>query len=115
MELTKDKVRVELVELGEGKCGDYDPDDPDDIELLRFDVSIFTDGEWQDIDDASYCTQLPTSATPEQKQSALEWIMNEVYDGALGGYSIKKICEVLSWISLKSLETNKITVGDYAL
>jgi len=33
------------VELGEGKCGDYDPDDPNDIELLRFDVSYKPKGK----------------------------------------------------------------------
>jgi len=42
-EMIRDNIMVEWVELGEGLCGDYNPDDPDDIELLRFDVSRLDD------------------------------------------------------------------------
>jgi hypothetical protein len=38
-ELIRGRVRVEWVELGEGWNGYYQEDDPDDEELLRFDVS----------------------------------------------------------------------------
>lgn len=103
--LIKDKVCVEWVELGEGVCEDYDPDD---IELLRFDVSVLVGSEWQAVDDASYCTRMPVSSTPEQRADALKWIMSEVYDGVMSGYSIKKLCEFLSWVGLDSLATNKI-------
>jgi len=106
--LIKDNVMVEWAELGEGIDGDYNPDDPEDIELLRFDVSRLVDGEWQPIDDASYCTQVPVSATPEQRAKGLQWIMDEVYEGVSQGYSIKKLCEQLSWISLKSIETDNL-------
>jgi hypothetical protein len=111
--LIKDRVKVEWSELGEGLCGDYNPDDPDDIELLRFDVSELINGEWEMVDDASYCTQMPVSTTPKQRQDSLKWIMSEVYDGIMGGYSIKKICEFLSWISPESLKENKITKGKF--
>ena len=67
-ELIRDNIKVELVELGEGLSGDYNPDDPNDIELLRFYVAIHKGDDWEDIDDASYCTQMPVSATPEQQQ-----------------------------------------------
>ena len=107
-QLIKDNVMVEWAELGEGIDGDYDENDPNDIELLRFDVSRLIDSEWQPIDDASYCTQVPVSATPEQREKGLQWIMDEVYDRASQDYSIKKICEHLSWISLKSIETDNL-------
>lgn len=106
--LIKDNVMVEWTELGEGIDGDYNPDDPEDVELLRFDVSRLIDGEWEAIDDASYCTQVPVSATPEQRAKGLQRIMDEVYEGASQGYSIKKICEHLSWISLKNIETGNL-------
>jgi len=38
MNLIKNNIMVEWVELGEGLSGDYNPDDPKDIELLRFDI-----------------------------------------------------------------------------
>ena len=99
-ELIRDTVRVELEDIGEGYNGDYDPDDPNDTPLLRFTVSKHEDGEWYQIDDASYCTQLPVSITEEQANSVLNFIMNEVYDAVIGGNSIKRRCELLSWISL---------------
>lgn len=102
-ELLHGDVKVEWAELGEGKDGDYDPDDPDDVELLRFDVSRKRGNSWEAIDDASYCTQIPVSATEEQRAKGLQMLMDEVYYAASQGYSIKKACERLSWISLESL------------
>lgn len=97
-ELVKGNVRVSWEELGEGLDGDYDPNDPDDVELLRFDVSVFKDGYWEAVDDASYCTLMPISAPDILKSSGLRIIMDEVYEPLMAGYSIKKVCERLSWI-----------------
>jgi len=102
--LVRGNIKVEWVELGEGIDGDYDPDDPDDAELLRFEVSRFEGDEWVPIDDASYCTQVPVSATPEQRAKGLQMIMDEIYEFASEGHSIKKLCERLSWISLEAIE-----------
>jgi len=99
MELIKNNVKVEWVELGEGFSGDYDPDDPDDVELLRFDVSVLIDKEWVDPGDASYCTLFPVNESDEIKMKALKLIMDEVYEWASQGYSVKKLCERLSWIN----------------
>lgn len=107
-ELTRDNVKVEWTELGEGIDGDYNPDNPDDIELLRFDMSRKVGDDWEAIDDASYCTQVPVSATAEQRAKGLQMIMDEVYEWASQGYSIKKVCERLSWISLENIENNRI-------
>ena len=38
IELIRGGRKVEWIDIGEGWSGDYDPDDPDDIALLRFDV-----------------------------------------------------------------------------
>lgn len=73
--LTKGRVRVEWTELGEGIDGDYNPEDPDDIELLRFDVSLKVGGRWTFPDNASYCTQVPVKATAKQKSALLKTIM----------------------------------------
>lgn len=99
MELIRDTVKVELEYIGEGYNGDYDPDDPEDQPLLRFTVLKLVDGEWEQIDDASYCTQLPESIPNDEKMWVLTFIMNEVYDAVVGGASIKKRCELLSWIT----------------
>lgn len=109
--IIRGKVKVEWAELGEGICGDYDPEDKDDIELLRFDVfikDIKGANGWTDPGDASYCTRMPVSATKEQKIDGLKWIMDEVYGPLTDGYSIKKLCERLSWIDLDSLKANRL-------
>ena len=93
-ELTIKNVSVELEDIGEGLSGDYDPNDKDDIPLLRF--TVLKDGE--PVEDASYCTQVPTDITPTEATNVLATIMNEVAEPLAQGYSIKKMCERLSWI-----------------
>ena len=92
--------KVEWVDIGEGFFGDYDPSDPDDQALLRFDVlELFECGDcgldWEPIDDASYCTQMPADSSEEVLRRGATMIMNATY----GKTNIKKICEELSWIS----------------
>ena len=108
--IQKGNIKVEWVELGEGLCGDYNPDDPDDIELLRFDVSYQNDkGEWLEIPDSSYCTMMPVKAPDEIRQKALQVIFNEYYHALSGHYhehspSVKHLGEWLSWICPEDFE-----------
>ena len=105
IELIRGDRKVEWVDIGEGWNGNYDPDDPDDTALLRFDVleltniqGLFSDSpvmEWEVLDDASYCTQMPADSSDDILRQAAEIIMNATY----GKKNIKKICEELSWIS----------------
>jgi hypothetical protein len=87
--------KVEWVDLGEGWSGDYDPSDPEDEALLRFDVMERDDDEWVAIDDASYCTQMPADSSEDILRRGAAIIMDATY----GKSNIKKICEELSWIS----------------
>lgn len=98
MELIKKNIKVEWVDLGEGFSGDWDPDDPEDQALLRFDISRFENKEWVEIPDASYCTLFPSDSSDELKIKSLKHIMNYIYSNAASGRSIKKDCEQLSWI-----------------
>lgn len=91
-------VRVELSWIGEGCEGDFDPGDPEDQPLLRFDVSKFEDGSWEAVDDSSYCTQIPATTEPGQVMKIAERILDEVEDAVRSGNSIKRQCERLSWI-----------------
>jgi hypothetical protein len=99
MELIKGIVRIEWVELGEGISGDYDPNDQNDIELLRFDVDRKINGEWEEVSDASYCTLFPVDAPEELKKKALEFLMSEIWEEVDSGHSIKRLCQRLSWIN----------------
>ena len=93
-ELTAQGVTVELEDIGEGLSGDYDPKDKDDVPLLRFTVLKGN----EPVEDASYCTQVPTNITIVEATKILGAIMNEVFEPIMQGHSIKKMCERLSWI-----------------
>lgn len=99
----KGNIIVELEDIGEGLDGNYNPEDPKDIPLLRFSVySIDELEEWHEFGDASYCTQIPVDTPQEKLQDLANLILEEVYEPASSGYSIKKICERLSWLSKNS-------------
>ena len=100
-ELIQNNVRVCLHdETNEGWNGDFDPDDPNDCLLLRFDVDFMDNGSWEPVDNGSMCTRLPADLEPVKAQQALQIIMNEVGDAVRAGISIKKACEHLSWIEV---------------
>lgn len=101
---------VEWESIGEGHCGDYDPDDPEDEELLRFSVYVRIPGHtyptagweaWEPVEDASYCTLMPVTASNETLEKAIRTIFAE-YRRAICRYpvsvSVKKMGEHLSWI-----------------
>ena len=94
--LERDGFRVEWVSLGEGNFGDYNPADPEDQELLRFDVSRQDEnGQWEQIQDGSYCTLMPVDTSSEILRAALNYILVEIG----GGFNIKRRLEQLSWLS----------------
>jgi len=98
-ELIDGDVKVEWSDIGEGLDGFYNPDDPDDVALLRFDVSRWDHFDWEPVDDASYCTRVPVDTPKERLGELLRSIMDEVGDDVRAGISIKKKCEALSWIT----------------
>tara|TARA_Y100000034_G_C6904281_1_gene419116 strand:+ start:2184 stop:2564 length:381 start_codon:yes stop_codon:yes gene_type:complete len=94
--LTRGNRQVEWENIGEGWSGDYNSDDPDDVNLLRFHVlELNGEGEWEDMEDASYCTRMPADTPDNGLRRAAKIIMGQTW----GESNIKKICEHLSWIS----------------
>ena len=95
-------VMIEWVNLNEGNSGDFDPDDPSDENLLRFDIYAreSTDVEWEDPGDASYCTSMPASSSDEMLIKGLERILSNM-DDTLQWFlnrNHKRLCETLSWM-----------------
>ncbi len=92
-------LRVEWVNDGEGICGDYNPDDPEDVNLLRFDVSILRGRQYEEVEDASYCTQMPADTDPKVLLKALRYLLKE-YSVLQNDpdVSVKKLGEQLSWM-----------------
>lgn len=99
-----DKLRVDWVNLREGISGDYNSEDPEDINLLRFDVyAKRDDSDWEEVDDASYCTNVPADTDPDELERLLRVIFDrysDVIDDYIeNGTSVKKLGEELSWIA----------------
>jgi len=101
MSIRDSVLRVDWYNADEGLCGDYDPDDPDDINLLRFDVYVMREPEawddsddgWRAVEDSSYCTNMPANAPEEVLERALRVLFRE-YRDAIGDYpycSVKKL------------------------
>lgn len=101
-----DCIKVSLVNLDEGINGDYDPDDPDDVNLLRFDVYCRNPEEglndWEPVDDASYCTNVEANSTKEHLEKVVRALFKryrDEYRNIVTGGSVKKMGEELSHIS----------------
>ena len=98
--IENDVVRADWYDAGEGICGDYNPEDPDDIPLLRFDIYKKEGEDWVEVDDASYCTRMPADSSLELLVHSLYIIFKE-YNNVLKDdpdTSVKKLGEALSWI-----------------
>jgi hypothetical protein len=96
--IIRNNVRIDWVNLGEGNSGDYDENDPNDVNLLRFDVSRFDGNEWVEVPDGSYCTQMPASSPHQTLKVGLKIIMDTIYDDVANHGKAKRLCESLSWM-----------------
>lgn len=98
-----DVVRADWYDAGEGLCGDYNPDNPHDIHLLRFDIYVRDyDDKWKEVEDASYCTRVAAAENRDVLAKALRYIYDR-YDEVLScdvETSVKKLGEHLSWITV---------------
>jgi len=97
------QVMAEWVNIGEGWSGEWDPDDPEDQNLLRFDLHVRAQGAtqdpdewWEDVDDASYCTRMPADADDDLLHQALAYIARE-FEWAYPTHHKRRL-EELSWI-----------------
>jgi len=98
MELVKGDLKVMWSDIGEGWDGDYNPDNPDDVELLRFDVmELAEDGVWESVDNGSYCTAMPVGSSEKMLKTGLELILEAVECNRETG--VKRVLEELSWMN----------------
>lgn len=99
MELIDGNVMVELVHEGEGFHGEYDPTDPDDQPLLRFSVYQRGEGEWEQVENASYCTQLNAGISLSDQIQICRTILGRVKPLINSDKSLRRECEDLSWLA----------------
>jgi hypothetical protein len=119
MRLNKDmiegeRLKIEFVDINEGYKGEYDPDDPDDVKLLRFDVSIRKKkgGAWQVSDSCSYCTQIPVDTPATTRRSLLLLFYKELFFAMEHGRQLRRVCEILSWATPKWIDGTRANVHE---
>jgi len=99
--------------VNEGYSGFYNPDDPDDAPLLRFTIYEWIEGhysnghwvysDWQQKEDASYCTLLPVGTDADLLRRFGERLL-----GATG----RRELEFLTWTTPEELERAYSPKGD---
>ena len=99
MEVSDELITAAWENLNEGWFGEFDPDNEDDENLLRFTVYIFDGRVWECIEDASYCTYVRSDTKEEELKDMLMEIFRayraetDVYPL---GHSVRKLGERLS-------------------
>jgi hypothetical protein len=103
--LTVNNLRIEWVNLGEGRNGDYNSFDPDDQNMLRFSVYVVrSNGALEEPQDSSYCTNVPASTPLLALEYLLVSMLNQIINKVGSTFSdditpdISDICENLSWV-----------------
>jgi hypothetical protein len=93
----RDGFVLEWEYIDEGFSGDYDPEDPDDRQLLRFTIyKILENGTNEQMDDASYCTLVEINTDRELLKSMGEMILQRFLDDYP---NYKHSMEEMSWIT----------------
>lgn len=120
------RIKVQWVDLGEGRCGDYNPDDPTDEALLRWDAYVYcpdleqhtypmhldpgVDDPWATPDRYSFCTYVPVGTPRTTLCEYAEQIADEL-DDALDAGTWKRTAERLSWIGVEGSELAPVFGG----
>jgi hypothetical protein len=88
-------------DCNEGMDGDYRGPDCDDIPLLRFDAHRRKGkaGPWQEVDDGSYCTQIPADISKQEIRRLAAYLAEELAECGSLTDSNKRLCEGMSWIN----------------
>lgn len=95
-------VKVQWVNLGEGLNGDYNPNDPEDVNLLRFDVYHRNECGWEPLDNGSHCVLMDANTPAVVLKYAAQYIYERITDGATT-LSLKQILEECSYIHAETI------------
>lgn len=102
-------VKVAIVNLGEGRFGDYEEDNPDDINFLRFDVYLFdeTTKLWEIDSNGSCCTSLPATVPMKTVKLFAERVLSTTLSAIKEDLSLKLELGRLTWLDEEDLYETK--------
>lgn len=100
-------VRVAWVCLGEGYNGDYDPKNPEDELLLRFDVAVKSDDTGTFTTVESRCTCFAAKASEKDKEAALDVLLDRFYHAYTADprHCLGPLADELSYISADTYQS----------
>lgn len=105
-------VRVAWVCLGEGYNGEYDPKNPEDELLLRFDVAVKDEDIGDFVTTESRCTCFAANAPIKDKEAALDVLLDHFHNAYTSEprHCMSSLADKLSYISAdtyRSLSLNE--------
>lgn len=120
LEIEDSRLKVELADIGEGFNGDYNPDDPQDVPLVRFYVyeregadalaceNDMPDNDgWVPVRESSCCTGIPVDSPRHELEEYAQIVFDEFADALPvkdTGASVKSLADRLSWLGMKRTE-----------
>ena len=101
VDVTDGSLKLELQNIGEGLAGDYDPNDPNDVPLLRFYLSRRTHGDWEEVESASRCTMIDARAPIDRQiRHALDMFL--AFRARIDRYDedvyVDDVADKMSWV-----------------
>ncbi len=114
-EVGRNDIKVMLEYIGEGSNGDF-INDGIDKPLMRMSVAKkqpcndgreHPDWDWVDVDNSSYCTQIPVDMDEMLMNDFCKIVVDLVYEPVKAGDSIKRMCEEFSWADEAWIKYNK--------
>ncbi len=115
VEVGRNDVKVMLEYIGEGFQGDF-VNNGIDMPLMRMSVvkkEYVEDGidhpdwNWIEVDNASYCTQIPVDTDEILMNDFCKIVVDRVYKSVMDEDSIKSLCRELSWANEAWIKANK--------
>lgn len=107
-------VKVQWINALEGPTGFYNPRNPVDVNLLRFNIYFkdIASNAWRDPGNASRLALIPAKTEDYFLLHAAEFIASELQDHTTDGCHAV-ICERLSWLTPGRDEKNKEEIAAY--
>lgn len=96
--------RLTFLDDGEGLDGRYDPNDPNDVPLMRFFLEQHGMLGWEPIENTSYCTRVNARLPRKELEFAARWILRRFRLALDSGSSAKRASAELSWVNTDDVQ-----------
>jgi len=102
-------IKAAWINLKEGRDGDFNPDDPDDINFLRFQLFKWDEkaNDYIEAPNSSYCSRVPVAISREKAIGLLDTIMETTKNELMWAGHAQETCEKLAQMEPSELEQQR--------